>query len=113
MNSKEEVFTKLMEQVLSFIERFKFIDKSVEALCKKLCKVSVSNAEFGEMMKLYNTTGQMFTKSLELLDSIICRFPQELNPDELDLLENYRKLDEADKFIYKARLKEKAKDHAR
>lgn len=112
MNSKDEVFTRLMEQVLSFIDRFKFIDKSVEALCKKLCKVTVSNAEFSEMMKLYNTTGQMFTKSLELLDDIICRFPPELTPDELDLIENYRKLDEAEKFIYKSRLKEKAKTNA-
>lgn len=109
MDSKEEVFTKLMEQVLSFIDRFKFIDKSIESLCKKLCKISVSNAEFSELMKLYNTTGQMFTKSLELLDDIICRFPRELTPDELDLIETYRKLDEADKFIYKSRLKEKIK----
>ena len=105
MNPREEAYTLLMEQVLSFIDRFKFIDKSVESLCKKLCKITVSDAEFNEMMKLYNTTGQMFIKSLNLLDSIICRFPQEVTPDELELLENYRKLSEAEKFIYKEKLK--------
>lgn len=105
MSSREEAYTLLMEQVLSFIERFKFIDKSIESLCKKLCKISVSDAEFNEIMKLYNTTGQMFIKALNLLDSIICRFPQEVTPDELELLENYRKLSEAEKFIHRERLK--------
>lgn len=106
MSQKEEAFNLLMEQILSFIDRFKFIDKAIENLCKKLCKPHIADVEFAEMMKLYNTTGQMFIKSLSILDSIICRFPQELNPDELELLEEYRKLTDADKFIYKSKLKQ-------
>lgn len=106
MSAKEDVFNTLMGQILAFIEKFKYIDKSIESLCKTMCKTALSNEEFNEMMKLYNTTGQMFIKSLGLLDSIICRFPQELNPDELELLEQYRKLSEAEKFIYKTKLKE-------
>jgi hypothetical protein len=113
MSSKEEVFNSLMEQVLAFIERFKFIDKAVESLCKKLGRAYVSNLEFNEMMKLYNTTGQMFLKSLELLNTIICRFPQELTPDELELLEYYRKLSDAERFIHKAKLKEEVKNSDR
>lgn len=109
MSSKEEVFNTLMEQILAFIEKFKYIDKSVESLCKRMCRIAISNAEFNEMMKLYNTTGQMFIKSLGLLDNIICRFPQELNPDELELLEHYRKLSEAERYIFKTKLKEGVK----
>ena len=105
MNVREEVFQELMQQVLTFIEKFKYIDKSIENLCKTMCKTALSNAEFNEIMKLYNTTGQMFIKALNLLDNIICRFPQELSTDELELIEQYRKLSEANKFIFKTRLK--------
>nr|DAD80574.1 MAG TPA: hypothetical protein [Siphoviridae sp. ctYh54] len=112
MSIKEDVFNSLMEQVLAFIEKFKYIDKSVEAMCKKMSKTAISNAEFNEMMKLYNTTGAMFIKSLGLLDSIICRFPQELNTDELEMLEYYRKLSEAERFLLKAKLKEEIKINA-
>lgn len=106
MNPKEEAFNILMQQILSFIDRFKFIDKAIENLCKKLCKPQITDADFGELLKLYNTTGQMFIKALGILDSIICRFPQELTPDELELIELYRKASDADKFIYKTKLKQ-------
>lgn len=105
MSSKEDAFNSLMEQITSFIDKFRYIDKSTEALCKKLAKTSVSSSEFTEMMKLYNSTSQMFIKSLELLDSIICRFPVEVTPDEIELLDFYRKLPESEKYIYKTRLK--------
>lgn len=105
MDKKEDAFNTLMEQVLSFIERFKFIDKAVETLCKKLGKTAMRSDEFNEMLKLYNVTGQMYTKSLELLDSIICRFPQELNPDELEMLSLYRNLSESEKYLLKTRIK--------
>mgnify|MGYP003301510538 CR=1 FL=1 len=105
---KEKAYTLLMEQILSFMERFKFLDKAIESLCKRLGKAtSISGTEFSELMKLYNITGSMYLKSLELLDSIICRFPQEITPDELELLEEYRSLQEHEKFIYKSRLKQR------
>ena len=104
---KEEAYNLLMAQVLSFIERFKFIDRAVDNLCKKIGRIALKTEEFSEILKLYNITGQMYVKSLELLDSIICRFPQEISPDELDLISEYRKLSESDKFIYKSKLKKR------
>lgn len=108
MNQKEEAFNLLMQQILSFIDRFKFIDKAIENLCKKLCKPQIVEADFEELMKLYNTTGQMFIKALGILDSIVCRFPQELDPDELELIQSYRKLSEAEQFIYREKIKQDA-----
>lgn len=108
----EEIFKQLTEHILAFIERFKYIDKAVDNLCKKLSKISIDQESFAEFLKIYNTTGQMYTKSLELLDSIICRFPVEITPDELELLDQYRKMSESEKFLFKETLKLKVKQNA-
>lgn len=102
---KEEAYTALMEQVLTFSEKFKYLDKATESLCKTLAKTSITNQEFGEVVKLYNTTGSMYLKSLELLDKILSRFPLEVTPDELELLEEYRMLSESERYMYKSKLK--------
>lgn len=107
MTEKKDAYNLLMTQVLAFIDRFKFIDKAIDNLCRRLGKSAIKGEEFSEVLKLYNTTGHMYTKSLELLDSIICRFPEELTPDELELISHYRELSESEKFIYKSRLKKR------
>ena len=101
---KAEVFSELMNQILNFLERFKYIDRALDSFSKRLLKVE--KLDFDEIMKVYNTTGSLYLKSLELLNEIITKFPRELATDELELIESYQKLSEADKFVYRARLKE-------
>ena len=109
MHQKLDAHKMMMEQVLSFLDKFKHIDKAIDNLCKNLSKTSVSNSEFQELMKLYNTTGSMFLKALDILNSIMCKFPQELMLDELEIIEYYRGLTEAEKFIYRERMKKDSK----
>lgn len=104
MQKKAEVFSELMAQILRFLERFKYIDKALDSFSKRLLKVD--KLDFDEITKMYNITGSLYLKSLELLNEIICKFPRELSTDELELIEYYQKLSEADKFIYRAKLKE-------
>lgn len=113
MSSKQEAFDALMKQILAFMERFKYIDKAIENLCKSLCKVGVSNSEFNEMLKMYNTTSQMFVKSLEIMDNMISKFPQELSPEEIEVLDLYRSMNEAEKFMYRVKIKEVLKNATR
>ena len=113
MSSKEDVFEGLTQLTLNFLERFKFIEKAIESLCKTLSKKSVSEEEFEEILKLYNTTGSMFLKALDLLNNILSRFPEELSPEEVEVIDYYRKLTEADKYVYRAKLKELSRNGIR
>jgi hypothetical protein len=106
VSAKQEVFELLLETVKNLVHKFRYIDSAVDNLCKRLTKSAILNADFNEILKLYNTTGAMFNKSLELLDSIVCRFPQELAPDELELLEAYRRLNLIEKHTYKSKVVE-------
>lgn len=108
MASKREVFTELNDRVVNFMSRFKYLETCLDSLCKKLGKTAASGESFDEFLKIYSMTSSMYIKSLDALNNLICRFPEELRPEELELIENYRNCPESIKLIIRAKTEELA-----